>query len=369
MIKKRIILSAFALSAIFGGKAYAQEGSNTYAFLGIPVSAHSAALGGNNISIIEDDITLMYTNPALLTNVSHNTLNFDFTSYIASTNKLSVAYARQAGERTTWAVGAQYLTYGKIDQTDAIGNMMGDFTPSDFALQGTFAYLMSDYWSGAITAKMLYSKYGYYKAFAMAADLGVNYYNEDYGFSMSLVGRSFGGQIDPLYEERESLPYDVAIGFSKDLGHAPVRLNLTFDDITHWKNVNFIQHCIIGADVFIGNNVWLALGYNFRQAHEMKTADGSSHFAGFNVGGGLNIKKFKIALAWGKYHIASSSLVVNASYTLPTIEKKAKKKTTEPKSIESYVIPVAPVNRETEDRYSAPKDSITTEETDIEVNS
>lgn len=297
-----------------GLTAKAQSGANSYEFLNVPVSAHSAAVGGQNISIIDDDITLMFTNPALLTNVSNNTVNFDFTSYIASTNKLSAAYARQAGEHATWGVAAQYLSYGSIDETDMIGNPLGKFTPSDVSIQGTFAYLMSEYWSGAITAKMLYSKYGEYNAFAMGVDLGVNYYNEEIGLSLSAVGRNFGGQIDPLYETRESLPFDFAIGFSKDLGHAPIRINLTFDDLTHWQNINFINHCILGADVFIGQAVWLGLGYNFRQASEMNIANGSSHMAGFNLGAGLNVKKFKLGLAWGKYHMSSHSLIANASF-------------------------------------------------------
>lgn len=315
MIKNiKISLLAFAALLCGAGKAHAQSGSNAYEFLRIPVSAHSAALGGQNVSIIEDDATLMFTNPALLTNVSNNTVNFDYTSYIASTSKLSAAFVRQTGERTTWAVAAQYLTYGKIDETDDLGNTLGKFTPSDVSIQGTFAYLMSDYWSGAVTAKMLISSYGEYNAFAMAADLGLNYYNPDAGLSMSVVGRNFGGQIDPLYEQREALPFDLAVGFSKDLGHAPIRLSLTFDDLTHWKGINFIQHCIVGADVFIGKVAWLGAGFNFRQAHEMKTADGSSHLAGLNIGGGLNIKKFKIGLAWGRYHMAANSLTANASF-------------------------------------------------------
>lgn len=299
-----------------GAAAQAQSGANSYEFLNVPVSAHSAAVGGQNVSIIDDDITLMFTNPALLTNVSNNTINFDFTSYIASTSKLSAAYARQAGEHTTWGVAAQYLTYGSMDETDQLGNQMGKFTPSDVSIQGTFAYLMSEYWSGAITAKMLYSKYGEFNAFAMGVDLGLNYYNPEAGISFSAVGRNFGGQIDPLYETRESLPFDFATGISYDLGHAPIRLNLTLDDLTHWKNINFIQHCILGADIFLGKAAWVGVGYNFRQAKEMKAADGSSHMAGFNLGAGLNVKKFKIGLAWGKYHMSSHSILVNASFAL-----------------------------------------------------
>jgi len=314
--KLSITLLATLCIAFFGNATTvnAQSGTNAYEFLNIPVSARSAAVGGQNVSIIEDDVTLMFNNPALLTSVSDNSLNFNYTSYIASTSKLSAAFAKQAGSRITWAVGAQYLTYGSMDETDALGNTLGKFTPSDISLQGTFAYLLDDYWSGAVTAKMLYSKYGEFNAFAMGVDLGVNYYNEDKGLSMSFVGRNFGGQIDPLYETREALPFDFSVGFSKNLGHAPVRLNLTFDDLTHWKGINFIQHCILGADVILGKAVWIGAGYNFRQAKEMKAADGSAHWAGINVGGGLNVKKFKLGVAWGRYHMSGSSLIVNASF-------------------------------------------------------
>jgi hypothetical protein len=59
----------------------------------------------------------------------------------------------------------------------------------------------------------------------------------------------------------------------------------------------------------------VALGYNFRRAYEMKVLD-SSHWAGFSIGAGLSVKKFKIGLAFAKYHQASSSLLINASYVL-----------------------------------------------------
>lgn len=292
----------------------AQNGSNSYEYLNVPVSAHSAALGGQNTSVIEDDVSLIYNNPAALSNVTHNTLSLDYTSYIASTMKLGAAYARQAGQYSTWAVAAQYLSYGSMEETDHFGNSLGQFTPSDLNIQGTYAYLMSQYWCGAVTAKMLYSKYAEYSAFAIGVDLGLNYYNPEAGLSLSFTGRNFGGQIDPLYEQRETLPFNFSMGISKDLGHAPVRLSLTFDDLTHWKGINFIQHCIIGADIFLGKAVWVGLGYNFRRAHEMKIADRSSKAAGLSVGGGLNIKKFRIGVAWGKYHIAANSLTVNASF-------------------------------------------------------
>ena len=291
----------------------AQSGTTGYEYLHIPVSAHSAAVGGNNISMGEDDATLMFENPALLSNVSDLTANFDFTSYIASTKKLSAGFVRQVGNRGTWAVGAQYLTYGKMTETDQTGTETGTFSASDIDLQGSFAYMLSDYWSGGVSAKFLFSNYANYNAFAMGVDLGLNYYNEEIGTSVSIVGKNLGGQIKALYETHEKLPFDLAIGYSQTLANAPIRLNITVDDLTRWKKINFIQHFIFGVDIFPSSNTWVALGYNIRRGHEMK-ANNSSHWAGLSVGAGLNIKKIKVGVAWGKYHISSGSLIANLSY-------------------------------------------------------
>ena len=54
--------------------AVAQESQTAYNFLRMPESAHAAALGGDNISIIEDDATLALSNPALLSSVGGRTV-------------------------------------------------------------------------------------------------------------------------------------------------------------------------------------------------------------------------------------------------------------------------------------------------------
>ena len=77
------------MALLFSIGTAAQSGTTGYEYLNIPVSAHSAALGSYNISIGEDDATLMFNNPALLSNVSSNTVNFNFMTFIAGSKKLS----------------------------------------------------------------------------------------------------------------------------------------------------------------------------------------------------------------------------------------------------------------------------------------
>jgi hypothetical protein len=42
----------------------------------------------------------------------------------------------------------------------------------------------------------------------------------------------------------------------------------------------------------------------------------SSHGAGFSLGGGINLERFKLNIAYGKYHISSNSLIINIAYSL-----------------------------------------------------
>ncbi len=76
---------------------------------------------------------------------------------------------------------------------------------------------------------------------------------------------------------------------------------------------------MFGVDVILSPSIWIGAGYNFRRADEMKIAntDGeSNHGAGLSMGGGINLERFKINLAYGKYHVSSSSLVISLAYNL-----------------------------------------------------
>ena len=78
---------------------------------------------------------------------------------------------------------------------------------------------------------------------------------------------------------------------------------------------------VAGADIILSPQIYVAIGYNFRRASEMKIVSndeerGSSHGAGLSLGGGVQLDRFKLNVAYGKYHVSSHSLLVNVSYSL-----------------------------------------------------
>ena len=79
-MKKELITLSLATLGIAGMQA--QESQTAYNFLRLPVSAHAAALGGDNITIIEDDASLMFHNPALLSSVGDKSLCLNFITFI-----------------------------------------------------------------------------------------------------------------------------------------------------------------------------------------------------------------------------------------------------------------------------------------------
>ena len=183
------------LLTFMGTASWAQESETAYNFLRLPVSAHVAALGGENITLTNDDATLIFHNPALISGVSDKTINLNYMTYMEGAKNVSASFVRLKGERASWGVSAQLMDYGKIKQTTAYNEDLGNFSARDIAIGGTFAYELTDYISGGITAKFITSTIADYNSLAVGVDLGLNYLDAAKGWSISAVARNMGGQI------------------------------------------------------------------------------------------------------------------------------------------------------------------------------
>ena len=312
---KKFVLTL--ISTLFTCMLWAQESQTEYNFLRLPVSAHAAALGGDNITIIEDDPALMFSNPALASSVSDKTIGLSYMNYMSGANYMGASYTKALGEKGTIAGGVQYMNYGKMKEYDQNNTQIGTFNASEIAIEGIFSYELAHNLVGGITAKFINSYIGNYSSMAVGVDLGLGWFEPDYQWSVSVVAKNLGGQIKAYEENYGKMPMDVQVGVSKTFAALPVRLSATLVDLTHY-DYRFINHLNLGADILLSDNIWVGGGYNFRRADEMTIGtneDSSAHGAGFSVGGGINLERFKLNLAYGKYHAASSSVLVNLAYS------------------------------------------------------
>ena len=313
---KRVVFAIISILCVLFARA--QESQTAYNFLRLPVSAHVAALGGDNITIIEDDPTLIFHNPALINDVSDRSINLNFMTYMAGSKTASASFIKGAGDRGTWGVSAQYMDYGTMKQTTYDNQQLGEFSARDISLAGTFAYALTQRLSGGISARLVSSHISSYNSLAVGVDLGLNCYWEESDLSISAVAKNLGGQVKAYDEEFEKIPFDLQVGISKRLLNSPLRLSATLARLTDWSE-GFGHHLCLGADLILSSTIYLAAGYNFRRASQMKISesDGSSaHGAGLSLGAGLQLERFKLHVAYGKYHVSASSILINISYAL-----------------------------------------------------
>lgn len=305
--------------AFFSTLTRAQESQTVYNFLRLPMSGHAAALGGDNITLSDDDAALIFGNPALLTSVSDKTLNLSYMNYMQDANTLGAAFNRSLSTRASVAVSGQYINYGTMKETDEQGRQTGDFSAKDIAVAGYFSYLLTDHLSGGITGKFVTSYIGQYNSVGVAVDIGLNYFDPERGWSLSAVACNLGGQLTAYEDDFERLPIDIQTGVSKRLTGTPVRFSATLVDLNHLGDYKFVDHLVGAVDLLLSKQIWVGMGYNFRRAHEMRIGSGddeSSHGAGLSFGAGLQLERFKVNLAYGKYHVSSSSVVINTAFSL-----------------------------------------------------
>ncbi len=325
MKKSLFLLIAFLVNMA----AVAQESTAAFNVLKLPASSHAAALGGENISLVEDTPWAGWANPALYSAVSHRSLGLDFMTYAGGGSWMGAQYIAAFGERHTAAFTAQYMNYGSMDETDETGAVLGSFTPKDIVFGAAYSYLLSGTWAGGAALKAVTSSYGGYSSFGLAVDLGLNYYNEETDFSFSVAMRNVGAQIKSFDGRTAHLPFCMQAGITKGVAHAPLRLSVTMTDLTRWSSDDYLRpegeelsfgkkllnHFAVGVDILPAKSMYLSVGYNFRRAYELKAA-GSAHGAGLTFGAGIHLERFKLSASYAKYHVSTSSLMFNVGYTL-----------------------------------------------------
>lgn len=311
---KKCVFTLFL--GLFSTILQAQDSQTEYNFLRLPISAHAAALGGDNITIIEDDPSLMFSNPALAASVSDMTVGLSYMNYMKGANYMGASFTKAMSDKATLAGGIQYMNYGKMKEVDENNVQLGEFNASEIAVEAIFSYELAKNLVGGITGKFITSYIGSYNSIAVGVDLGLNWYDPEREWSVSAVAKNLGGQVKAYDDNFGNMPFDLQLGVSKTFAALPVRVSATLVDLTHF-NYRFINHLNLGAEVLLSESLWIGGGYNFRRANDMKIGvgdDESSHGAGFSFGGGINLERFKLNLSYGKYHTASSSIMVNLAY-------------------------------------------------------
>lgn len=325
--------------AVFSLPGLAQDGSTAYNYLNITSSARIYGLGGVNISAIADELQVADQNPALMGGEMSQQIALDYMRYVGESNLAGVRYCHSAGERGAWSVGLRYYGYGEMKEADEQGIITGTFSPKDVNFSGAFSYDITERLRGGINVKFLYSSYAEFTAYALATDLGLNYYDPDHDLSLSLVGANLGGQLKKFDQTYDRLPMDVRLGMTKGFSGIPVRLSITAWNLTKWKlpywasgdgttsdpfekkesfGSNLFRHLVFGIDIIPSERFYAAIGYNYKTRTDMSTYS-RSFLSGFSLAAGITLPRFNFSLAFAQPHTGATTMMFCVGLNLQDI--------------------------------------------------
>lgn len=323
-------------------------GTHTYDFLNLINSARVASFGGDVIAIDDNDYNLTYHNPALLNPNMNQELALNYVNYFTDVNYGYASYASNISNYGIFSGGIHYINYGKFIAADEKGIITGEFKAAEYAINLIYSRAIDSSFRVGVNVKPIISTLEKYTSYGIAADFGIVYNKPRSLFTAALVIKNVGTQLKAYTDQRESLPFNIQLGISQKLRHAPFLFTVTFDHLETWDLTydepqdedvvldpaaseesqstidkiadQFMRHVILGIEFNPINNFYVRAGYNYRRRQEMLIESKTSTI-GFSWGFGVKISKFHINYGRATYHLAGASDHFSISTNLNSFKK------------------------------------------------
>lgn len=315
-------------------------GQSAFNFLKMPSNARVSALGGMNVSLVEEDVNLLFSNPGLIGEDWDNHAAVNFVPYYADVSLSSVAYAKEIADRGVWAVGLQYLNLGQLEARDESGGELGDFNAREYFFVLGRSHKIGPFQIGS-GLKWAFSSMGMYHAHALMIDIGGVFIHPEQEFTVGLAIRNLGLVLGDYTETSgSSLPFDVQLGVTIKPEHMPVRFSLTghhlanyrlpYDSEENLPGLNndrpgtvdkILSHINAGAELLISKNFNIRGGYNHLINSELSLAE-LSRGTGLSYGFMFRIKAFEFSFSRAIYHVSGGTSFFSLQSDLNSIFSK-----------------------------------------------
>jgi hypothetical protein len=288
-------------------------GNATYNFLELPYSAKASSLGGINISSMGEDLGLAMYNPSLMRANMDGQLHLSIKPFYAGIQQYDVSGVN-IWEKHQIALGwgIHYMDYGNISMTDYAGNDLGTMHPNDYAVQFSASKDYIENFRIGAALKFIHSNYGMYKSSGIAMDIGLTFLAPNKLSQASILVKNIGTQLSSIGNKQE-LPFNLILGFSKKLAYAPIQFSVTADRVSVWNNLyydpiyanlkgdaapshlqNLFNHLILASELYIGDQVDFNLGYNFIRRYDLNVQNQANGMNGFSTGLGLRLDRMHL---------------------------------------------------------------------------
>lgn len=337
MIRKFIIISVFLPNILF-----AQIQNSSYNSLNLNNSSRVLSMGGDVISIVDNDVSLAFQAPSLLNKEMNRQMSFNFVDYVSDINFISFHYAQKISNNLMIFSGLDAINYGEFIGSDATGNSTSLFTANQQIFTLGTAKQISDKFTLGTNIKLLNSQFESYHSLSLSSNVSTTYFNKENNLAATILFKNMGKPIKSYTSNSENLPFEIQLGLSKSLQHLPFRYSLVLHhlnvyDISNDYNLNTIydlttntiiikketvakkmlRHVILGGELNpFRKSLYLRAGFNFQRREDLKLSSSFS-MSGFSWGMGFSFKKIQINYSRSALHsssvLNSFSLITNLS--------------------------------------------------------
>jgi hypothetical protein len=299
-MKKAVASVAILLVLVFSTSVTAwgvnsKVGTTAYGFLKIDPGARSTAMGGAFVGL-SDDAAALYFNPAglILTDTKHFFATYN--NYLTDIQSGFLGYIHPYSEDTRLGISVSYFNYGSFDKTDDLGQNLGTFGASDFAVALSAAKTVKSQFNVGVTGKFIYEKLDEFSSDALAFDVGFLYLLRDGRTQIGAAGQNIGTQLKGATEShKDPLPTSVKLGISHRMRELP--LTIALDAAKPVDNDIFFS---LGGEFTALQPLYLRLGWS-SFGENYKTDSDKDNLAGFAAGFGVTWKVYHFDYAFSSY--------------------------------------------------------------------
>lgn len=305
-------------------------GRTSHEFNRTPMGAVMHALGGQNVSLYKADNNHFWQNPAALDSMWSNRLSYNMNAYFADIYNHGISYTLSKEKIGNMALGVSYWNYGDMEERDEFGNLLGNFSSSDFILNLSYSKSFGVFRYGS-SLKFSHSSIGAFNSSAMLLDIGGLFVHPKQEFTVGMVFSNLGFQLDKFSDERFVMPFDVKLGTSYKPENMPMRLSATFhrlyrydiayddpavfdgfdengqpvrEDISEINKIT--RHIILSTEILLAKGFNVQLGYNFLKRSDLRLAENGGA-VGLSFGFLMKVKRIQFAYARSIDHISGGT--------------------------------------------------------------
>lgn len=240
-IKGLGIFSLAALGFIHSSDITAQQTAITTAvpFLAINPDARTGSMGDLGVATEADAASMQWNVGKLAFAQKDMGFNISYTPWlrqlVPDINLAYLGFYKKIGDRVAIGASLKYFSLGDITFTDVNGSNIGIYTPNEFSLDAGASLKLSEYWSGGIAFRFIYSNLtlgqsvngqATNEGLAGSGDFGFFYQNADkklfkrpvtwrFGFAFTNIGSKIKySDVDP---DGDFIPTNLRFGASSTL--------------------------------------------------------------------------------------------------------------------------------------------------------